>query len=176
MKPLRKTPQPAAPMRALDGVLRSRGARATRQRRAIYAALLDRVDHPTAEALHRIARRRIPGMSLATVYTTLEVLVNAGLAGRLAGADGASHYDARTDGHDHRRCLRCGRIEDLDRKPQRTPELETCHTPGFRAVDCRIEIVGYCAACDDARGVPMSTPVPESSRPGSAQEDRREPS
>ena len=176
MKSSQKTRHPAAPIRALDDVLRSRGARATRQRRAIYATLLERVDHPTAEALHRIARRRIPGMSLATVYTTLEVLVNAGLAGRLAGADGASHYDARTDGHDHRRCLRCGRIEDLDRSPHRTPALETCHAPGFRAVDCRIEIVGYCAACDHARGAPTSTPVPESSRPGSAPEDRREPS
>jgi Fur family peroxide stress response transcriptional regulator len=176
MKSSRQTHHLAAPLGVLDDVLRSRGARATRQRRAIYAALLDRVDHPTAEALHRIARRRIPGMSLATVYTTLEVLVNAGLAGRLAGADGASHYDARTDGHDHRRCLRCGRIEDLDRSPHRTPALETCHAPGFRAVDCRIEIVGYCAACDDARGVPTSTPVPASSRPGSAQEDHDEPS
>ena len=176
MKPRRRIASTAAPLEALDDVLRARGARATRQRRAIYATLLGRVDHPTAEALHRSARRRIPGMSLATVYTTLEVLVNAGLAGRLAGADGASHYDARTDGHDHRRCLRCGRIEDLDRKPERTPALETCHAPGFRAVDCRIEIVGYCAACDEARGAPISTPDPESSRPGSAQEDRREPS
>jgi Fe2+ or Zn2+ uptake regulation protein len=176
MKSRRQTEQGAACVEALDRVLRSRGARATRQRRAIYAALLDRADHPTAEALHRIARRRIPGMSLATVYTTLEVLVNAGLAGRLAGADGASHYDARTDGHDHRRCLRCGRIDDLDRRPERTPALETCHAPGFRAVDCRIEIVGYCAACDDALGARPTTPVPESSRPGSAQEDRHEPS
>src|SRR5437867_8660590 len=172
MKPGRQGPHAAAPREALDNVLRSRGERATRQRRAVYAALLDRTDHPTAEALHRVARRRIPGLSLATVYTTLEVLVNAGLAGRLAGADGASHYDARTDGHDHRRCLRCGRIEDLDRSPHRTPALETCHAPGFRAVDCRIEIVGYCAACDDARGARTSTSVPESSRAGSAQEER----
>src|SRR6267142_397881 len=176
MKSRRKTGQGAAPVEALDHVLRSRGERATRQRRAVYAALLERTDHPTAEALHRVARRRIPGMSLATVYTTLEVLVNAGLAGRLAGADGASHYDARTDGHDHRRCLGCGRIDDLDRSPQRTPAPDTCHAPGFRAVDCRIEIVGYCAACDDARGAHPSTPVPDSSRPGSAQEDNREPS
>jgi Fe2+ or Zn2+ uptake regulation protein len=176
MKSRRQTVHASTPLAALDALLRARGERATRQRRAIYAALLDRTDHPTAEVLHRVARRRIPGMSLATVYTTLEVLVSAGLAGRLAGTDGASHYDARTDGHDHRRCLRCGRIEDLDRMPERTPALETCHAPGFRAVDCRIEIVGFCAACDDARGAPTSTPVPESSRPGSAQEDHDEPS
>jgi Fe2+ or Zn2+ uptake regulation protein len=165
MKSRRQLPHRDTPGEALDSVLRSRGERATRQRRAVYAALLERTDHPTAEALHRVARRRIPGMSLATVYTSLEVLVNAGLAGRLAGADGASHYDARTDGHDHRRCLGCGRIEDLDRSPHRAPALETCHAPGFRAVDCRLEIVGYCAACDEARGARPSTPAPESSRP-----------
>src|SRR5262245_60720763 len=143
----RKAPRSPAPLRALDRLLRARGERPTRQRRAVFAALVDRTDHPTAETLHRIARRNIPDLSLATVYTTLEVLVDAGLAGRLAGPDGVAHYDARTDAHDHRRCLGCGRIDDLDRSPHRTPLLDTCHVPGFRAVDCRIEIVGYCAAC-----------------------------
>jgi Fur family peroxide stress response transcriptional regulator len=176
MKSRRRQPGVSTSLETLDAALRSRGERTTRQRRAVFAALIDRTDHPTAEALHRVARRKIPGMSLATVYTTLDVLVNAGLAGRLAGPDGVAHYDARTDGHDHRRCLGCGRIEDLDRSPQRTLPLETCHAPGFRAVDCRIEIVGYCAGCDDARGARTRTPVPESSRTGPTQEDHREPS
>ncbi|HYV85664.1 MAG TPA: Fur family transcriptional regulator [Patescibacteria group bacterium] len=176
MKNKRRGRHASSSLEALDSILRSRGERATRQRRAVFAALADRADHPTAEAIHRVTRRRIPGLSLATVYTSLEVLVNAGLAGRLSGPDGVAHYDARTDGHDHRRCLGCGRIEDLDRTPQRTLALETCHAPGFRAVDCRIEIVGYCAACDEARGARTRTPVAESSRTGPTQEDHHEPS
>lgn len=139
--------------------LRASGARPTRQRRAIYGALAGRSDHPTAETLHRSVRRRVPGLSLATVYTSLEVMAGAGLVGRIAGPDGVARYDARIDVHDHRRCLRCGGIEDLER-PQDVRTLESYDTPGFRATDYHIEIVGYCAACFPAGGEPPSTPGP----------------
>jgi Fe2+ or Zn2+ uptake regulation protein len=143
----------------LDGALRARGARPTRQRRAIYDALAARFDHPTAEALHRFVRRKVPGLSLATVYTSLEVMAEAGLVGRIAGPDGVARYDARMEAHDHRRCLRCGAIEDLERPEGQRP-LEMHDTPGFRAMDYHLEIVGYCAPCLAARGAPSSTTDP----------------
>jgi Fur family transcriptional regulator, peroxide stress response regulator len=139
----------------LEEALRARGARPTRQRRAIYTALAGRVDHPTAEALHRSVRRLVPGLSLATVYTSLETLSAAGLVGRMVGPDGVVRYDARIDVHDHRRCLRCGAIDDLER-PSGSTTLETYDTPGFRATDYHIEIVGYCAACLPGSGAPST--------------------
>lgn len=160
-----------APLATLDQVLRARGERATRQRRAIFAALAARADHPTAEALHREVRRRVPGISLATVYTALEVLVDAALAARLAGPDGVSHYDARTDTHDHQRCLGCGRIDDLERPPGRMVRTENYHAPGFRALDCRLEVVGYCAACDRSRGARIETKGTGDPRSRKPQED-----
>ena len=141
---------PPARVQHLEAALRRRGARPTRQRRVVYAALAERFDHPTAEIIHRVARRRSPGMSLATVYTTLDLLVEAGLAARVPGPDGAARYDARTDHHDHRRCLACGRIEDVERQAE--PRLDPYHRPDFHAVDLRLEIVGYCSGCQDAAG------------------------
>jgi len=135
----------------LDGALRARGARPTRQRRAIFSALSARLDHPTAETLYRSVRRRVPGLSLATVYTTLEVLVEAGLAGRFIGADGVAHYDARTDAHDHRRCLGCGRIDDLDRRGG-DDLIPLQPTADFRPTGYRIEVTGYCAGCHEPAG------------------------
>jgi Fe2+ or Zn2+ uptake regulation protein len=135
----------------LDGALRARGARPTRQRRAIFSALSGRLDHPTAESLYRSVRRRVPGMALATVYTTLEVLVEAGLAGRFIGADGVAHYDARTDAHDHRRCLGCGRIDDLDR-PRHDELIPLQPSADFQPTGYRIEVTGYCAGCLDSAG------------------------
>jgi Fe2+ or Zn2+ uptake regulation protein len=140
----------------LDGALRARGARPTRQRRAIFAALTSRLDHPTAETLHRSVRHRVPGLSLATVYTTLEILVGAGLAGRLVGPDGVARYDARTDGHDHRRCLLCGRIDDVDRPEPQSP-LPQYASAGFRPIAYRIEVTGYCAGCQSKAGA--TTPL-----------------
>ena len=139
----------------LDGALRAQGARPTRQRRAIFAALSSRLDHPTAETLHRAVRRRVPGLSLATVYTTLEILVGAGLAGRLAGPDGVARYDARTDGHDHRRCLACGRIDDVDRPEHGSPPPEY-DSAGFRPIAYRIEVIGYCAGCPSKAGASIN--------------------
>jgi len=140
----------------LEAALRRRGARPTRQRRVVYAALAERFDHPTAEAIHRAARRRSPGMSLATVYTTLDLLVEAGLAARVAGPDGTARYDARIDRHDHRRCLACGRIEDVEREGTAL-RLDPYHRPDFRAVDLRLEIVGYCSGCQDGAGASFET-------------------
>jgi Fur family transcriptional regulator, peroxide stress response regulator len=161
-------------LKHLEAALRERGARPTRQRRVVYAALAERFDHPTAEAIHRIARRRSPGMSLATVYTTLDLLVEAGLAARVAGPDGAARYDARVDRHDHRRCLGCGRIEDVERHAE--PRLEPYQRPDFHAVDLRLEIVGYCSGCEDAAGAshgPAIPAGPASHRHAHAQGDPR---
>lgn len=156
-----------------DGALRARKARPTRQRRAIFAALSGRFDHPTAETLHRAVRRRVPGLSLATVYTTLEILVRAGLAGRLIGPDGVARYDARTDGHDHRRCLACGRIDDLDRSEtfQWSPSYAAA---GFRPTGFRIEVTGYCAGCQDRAG--RTRKEPSRTRPPRTEPSSTEPS
>ena len=137
--------------RRADNALLSRGTRPTRQRRAVYAALAARLDHPTAETLHRSVRRRIPGLSLATVYTALEVLADAGLVGRVVAPDGVTHYDARIDRHDHARCLSCGRMDDLER-PAGFFATESYQLSGFQATDLHIEVVGYCSACQSSGG------------------------
>ena len=138
-------PEPLPP-RSLDALLRLKGQRATRQRRAVYAALAGHTDHPTAEELHHEVRRRLSGLSLATVYKNLEVLVRAGAAGRILRADGVWRYDARVDEHDHLRCLGCGRVDDFDR-PRRPRRLFEVRGGRFRATGYRLEILGYCGAC-----------------------------
>lgn len=126
--------------------LRARGGRTTRQRRAIHGALAARHDHPTAEDLHASLKRRLPDLSLATVYRTLDVLVRAGLASRLAQAPGPARYDARVDEHDHTRCLGCGRIDDFD-VPRRSDRIADLATAPFSLTGVHLELVGYCAAC-----------------------------
>ncbi|HEU4403657.1 MAG TPA: Fur family transcriptional regulator [Candidatus Polarisedimenticolia bacterium] len=163
-------PQPLA-SENLDALLREGGGRVTRQRRAVYAALAAHGDHPSAETLHREVRRRIPGISLATVYKALEVLVRSGAATRIAHSDGVSRYDVRTDDHDHLRCLDCGRVEDFDR-PHRPERLADVVSERFTITGYRLEFLGYCAACDSARSVPPATTLStEPSRsPGGDQE------
>ncbi|MEQ8769907.1 MAG: Fur family transcriptional regulator [Phycisphaerales bacterium] len=102
---------PATPARE---VLRRCGIRCTRQREVIYDALRASRAHPTAEQLLGLVRDRDPGMSLATVYNTLEALAEHGLARRIASpvGNGPSRYDADTSHHVHL-TLADGRVLDL---------------------------------------------------------------
>ncbi len=95
-------------------VLRRCGIRCTRQREVIYDALRASKAHPTAEQLLGLVRDRDPGMSLATVYNTLEALAEHGLARRIASpvGNGPSRYDADTSHHVHL-TLADGRVLDL---------------------------------------------------------------
>lgn len=76
------------------------GLRCTRQRILLFDALAETQKHPTAEELHALARTHIDGLSLATVYNTLEAFCNAGLCRKLPSCGGA-RYDADLREHLH---------------------------------------------------------------------------
>jgi Fur family peroxide stress response transcriptional regulator len=128
--------------------LRDSGLRLTPQRLAIYEALVGRRDHPTAQRLHADLVAALPSLSPATVYNTLQVLVEHGLVQELGQAgDGAVHYDGDVEPHLNLVCTRCHRIEDLrdpllEHGPGRVAELS-----GYRLHGARLVFYGLCPAC-----------------------------
>lgn len=82
-------------------ILRSSNLRSTRQRRVVYQTLATTTAHPTAEELFGMVRAQEPGLSLATVYNTLEAFVRAGLCRRIPCPSGATRYDADMREHVH---------------------------------------------------------------------------
>lgn len=97
--------------------LRARGLRCTRQRELVYGALCETAMHPTAEELLGTVRRADKGISLATVYNTLEALCECGLVQRRASEDGlgACRFDATVEPHAHV-LLDDGRLMDVPRE------------------------------------------------------------
>ena len=91
----------------------ARGLRCTRQRRALYDALMATKVHPTADMLYRLVIRECPGMSLATVYNTLEAFAKAGLVLKIPGPDGSARYDGTVEDHPHLRVKTTGEVVDL---------------------------------------------------------------
>src|SRR5699024_212410 len=91
------------------------GLRCTQQRAAVYAALAGSMDHPTADELHRQVSGELAGVSLATVYNTLEAFCRAGLVQKLPGAgdNGSARYDAVRENHLHLRCRKSGAVADV---------------------------------------------------------------
>ena len=127
--------------------LETRGWSLTRQRLAVFDYLSQVDHHPTAEEVFLSIKRKLPQISLATVYKNLETLVECGVASKLTYGDGSARYDIRTDHHYHTRCIKCGKVSDLE--PEESSELLGLIKPqkGFEVVEYRVELVGYCQQC-----------------------------
>lgn len=132
----------------LREVFRSTGLRWTPQRQAIAEALWGCVDHPTAEEIFRIVRKRHPEMSRATVYNTMDALAAVGEIDAIQSSDGTRRFDPNMDPHHHLRCRGCGLLIDLplDRLPK-VPRLSASLRKGFRILGYRIEVEGLCPHC-----------------------------
>src|SRR5689334_12204742 len=98
----------------LVDALRARGMRVTPQRLEIHGALTRLGRHATADEVLREVRASQPGLALPTVYATLDLLVELGVARRVNAASEAALYDPRTDAHAHLVCTGCGRVEDVE--------------------------------------------------------------
>lgn len=139
---------PDAATLRLREALESTGHRFTEQRAAVYRFLAGTTSHPNADEVFQEVRNRIPGISLATVYKSLETLVNCGLASKLTYSDGSARYDARTDSHHHARCVSCGSVKDVPGCLSGNDLEALCEgMDGFSVVGYRLEFTGFCSAC-----------------------------
>lgn len=85
----------------------------SRQRESIKTCLMNRTDHPTADALYLSIREEFPNISLGTVYRNLNLLVELGEIISFTCGDGSVHFDYTTTPHYHFVCKTCGHIIDL---------------------------------------------------------------
>lgn len=128
--------------------LTAAGERVTRQRLLVANALAADGRQQTAEQLYHRLRRREPGIGRATVFRTLETLVDAGVARRLELDGHVYAYVACLPAHHHHiACTRCGRVEEID-EAYVTPIAERlAHEMGFAIDDARLDFYGRCATC-----------------------------
>jgi Fur family ferric uptake transcriptional regulator len=122
-------------------------ARATRQREVVLQAVRSTMDHPTADWVYRQARRRLPRISLGTVYRNLKKLSEEGLIREIQIAGQTTRFDANTGRHYHIRCLRCGRVNDLPISVDRRLEEEAGRAMNYRVVSHQVEVLGVCPLC-----------------------------
>ena len=131
----------------LDGQLNerlaTRGFRFTPQREHVYAVLLRKRDHPTAEEVFIRAKREMPEISMATVYNCLDALVECGLARQVTLERGATRFCPNMREHCHFYCDQCESVFDVELPPEAGLKLPK----GFRAQRYDITIHGRCPAC-----------------------------
>lgn len=126
--------------------LKDKGVRFTPQRQAILEFLLQTKSHPTAEEIYQHVKEKFPGVSLGTIYNTLNMLKEHGFILELSYGDMSSRFDGNPNNHYHIVCLRCGRVSDY-MGPLITMEQEVAQSSGFQILGHRLEFYGVCPAC-----------------------------
>jgi len=119
----------------------------TRQRQVILDELRKVTSHPAADAVYRMVRRRLPRISLATVYRNLEVLAEAGLIQKLESGGLPRRFDGNVELHYHVRCVRCGRMDDVHIGTLPAIENALRGACGYEILGYRLTFAGVCPKC-----------------------------
>jgi len=126
--------------------MRERGLRITRQREAILDYLLSTDEHPSAYQIWKAAKKKVRGISLSTVYSSLAELSRLGLIKELEFNEMENRYEGNLAHHINLICTRCGNISDY--MTAHTIDMEHVReTTHFRALQSRFELYGVCAGC-----------------------------
>lgn len=127
-------------------VLREYGLQVTYQRLAIYQALYNTKEHPSAEAIYQQVKKRFPMISLGTVYKTLERFYEVGLIQKVSPVTEVARYDANIDPHHHVVCVKCQSIGDIDQVVS-DQKITLPEGNPFQVLRHQVVLQGYCPHC-----------------------------
>lgn len=119
----------------------------TKQRKIILEELRKLKSHPAATELYELVRKRLPRISLGTVYRNLEVLADAGIIRKMETAGTQKRFDGTIENHYHVRCVKCGRVDDLPIPPISEIEDVVRGFSDYKISSYRLEFQGLCPTC-----------------------------
>ncbi|MBR5509069.1 MAG: transcriptional repressor [Lachnospiraceae bacterium] len=141
--------------KSFENLLREKGLKVTTQRLAVLTVLSQKADsHLTAEEIYDLVKVENPEIGLATVYRTVQLLLELKIIDRIYLDDGYVRYELGNvfedeDGHHHHHliCVKCGKVTsfqgDLLEEFEKRMEEQT----GFQIQDHDVKLYGYCADC-----------------------------
>jgi Fur family ferric uptake transcriptional regulator len=121
--------------------------RMTRQRQAILEELRNADWHPTADEVYERVRRRLPRISLGTVYRNLEILSESGMIRKLDFGGAKKRFDSKLEDHYHVRCISCGRVEDIPVKPLTMIQDAFNDVRDYQIIGHQLVLIGLCPVC-----------------------------
>ena len=123
------------------------GRRNTRQRQVIIEEIQKLDTHPSAVMLYELVRKRLPKVSLGTVYRNLDFLAQAGVIQKLNTGSTEARFDWNPELHYHVRCVHCGRVDDVHDAPNVLVDREVNELQGFDILGHQLQFIGICPDC-----------------------------
>ena len=137
------------PIVILSQHIAKQGLRMTRQRRLIAEVLLASEGHLNIEELHSIVRQRDANIGYATIYRTLKLLTECGLAVAANFGDGPARFESglHRGHHDHMICTECGKIIEFNHPLIEKFQEEVASRNGFTITSHKLDMFGLCSEC-----------------------------
>lgn len=129
--------------------IEEKGLKSTTQRDEIVNAFFNLKEHISIEELHHKVQKKNPKIGYTTVYRTLKLLTESGLAHERQFGDGQARYEPVTteEHHDHLICLKCGTILEFENKKIEKLQEDVAKQHGFEVKNHKLELYGYCKKC-----------------------------
>ena len=133
--------------RTLSQYLEEHNLKHTKQREAVLEVFVAATGHITSEDIYQKVRDRYPNIGYTTVYRTMKLLCEAGLASERHFDDGITRYEIAHEHHDHLVCVRCGKIVEFECEMIESAQERIAEAHGFRILRHRHELYGHCPDC-----------------------------
>lgn len=139
----------AEKMEKLKAYLGENNLKSTAQRDAIAEAFFKTTTHISLDELLKKTRKKTPGVGYATVYRTMKLLTHSGFAVPRQFGDGQTRFEnlPQNGHHDHLICIGCSKIVEFENKRIERLQSDTAKKHGFRVVNHKLELYGYCSDC-----------------------------
>lgn len=143
-------PSPSPSPRTFRELCAEHGLAATHQRQVLYEVMHTMPGHPSPEEVYARVKKRIPAISLATVYKNIHLFVERGVLKEVSLHHGSRRVELNRLLHHHMVCSHCKTITDIEEKDLGIlPALREL-PGGFRMERYSIDVIGVCAACQSA--------------------------
>jgi Fur family ferric uptake transcriptional regulator len=139
----------APEMQVFMEYLQDRKLKLTPHRELILETFLRDEGHRSVEDIYRVVREDDPRIGYTTVYRTMKLLTDSGLAREIDLADGITRYEHlyNHEHHDHMICMQCGNSIEFYDSDIETVQDEASDQLGFKVTDHKLQIYGLCGAC-----------------------------
>ena len=102
--------------------------------------------HPTADMTYKALIDEMPTLSKTTVYNTLKAFVEKGILSELSLFENEVRYEYNTEPHIHFKCMKCGKIYDID---EHFESFQKQEVDGHKVLEHHINLKGICTNCQD---------------------------
>jgi Fur family peroxide stress response transcriptional regulator len=141
---------PVSESRPFRELCRENGIAVTHQRQVLYEVMKTMYGHPSPEEVYARVKKKVPSISLATVYKNIHLFVESGVFREVSMHHGSLRVEMNDEAHHHMVCSKCKAITDIGEKELGLVSKRAKLPGGFLVERYAVDVIGICAKCQQA--------------------------